>query len=602
MDKVQKLQPRAFTRFCMSIAQVPSSYISGMTMEEQLLWFCSYLQNEVIPAVNNNAGAVEELQALYLQLKDYVDHYFDNLDVQEEINNKLDDMAESGALAEIINQEIFGELNDRVSALEAVTTNYGMVSYETMSDLLADENVVNNKSVLLLGKEEKDDGFGGVYRISDTAEDDSIALHNNLYATLINNYEENFINEIVHSYVRMNNTDIYNVYIPMNDSEGHQIDLYVGESHMEGTHLVSPMEYAQENLTTFTCNASLAIQDADTNYYDTLVIANGEIINPVHQFTNPLGNNYQYLTIDAERNFKGYQANSTDSSTLLEDGVQQAWLCFGQIVKDGVIQDLTGIPGYNEKSPQQCIGVKADGTVVVMTCDGRDPNNEGLTVGQVADIILNNRGCQNAWLLDGGGSNSTNHKTIKLNRSIDNNFTYDRAIKYTLNAKKTIINKNIADVYAQISKTKYEYNRQIMDTITSLRPAVAQIGGSNQTWTSAEDIIIPVTIGYSSSSSNISTYLQNGENGQINVKKAGTYIVNFEVQIESAASNNKFLYVFLNNTKLVINSCYVAQGQRGNFTCTTVVNANANDNISCRGDGASGDVISRLNGTITRIA
>ena len=41
-------------------------------------------------------------------------HYFDNLDVQEEINNKLDEMAESGELAEIINEEIFENLNNEV--------------------------------------------------------------------------------------------------------------------------------------------------------------------------------------------------------------------------------------------------------------------------------------------------------------------------------------------------------------------------------------------------------------------------------------------------------------------------------------------------------
>ena len=104
MENIERLQPRAFTKFCMSIGMVPSSYTSALTYEEQLLWFCSYLEKEVIPAVNNNAEAVTELQGLYTQLKDYVDHYFDNLDVQEEINNKLDDMAESGELTDIIAQ------------------------------------------------------------------------------------------------------------------------------------------------------------------------------------------------------------------------------------------------------------------------------------------------------------------------------------------------------------------------------------------------------------------------------------------------------------------------------------------------------------------
>ena len=42
-----------------------------------------------------------------------LEHYFDTLDVQEEINNKLDEMASDGTLATIINQEIFTELDNK---------------------------------------------------------------------------------------------------------------------------------------------------------------------------------------------------------------------------------------------------------------------------------------------------------------------------------------------------------------------------------------------------------------------------------------------------------------------------------------------------------
>ena len=80
-------------KFCMTIGAIPSSYLETLTYPELLLWFCDYLQNTVIPTVNNNAEAVEELQNLYVELKSYVDNYFTNLDVQNEINNKLDKMA-----------------------------------------------------------------------------------------------------------------------------------------------------------------------------------------------------------------------------------------------------------------------------------------------------------------------------------------------------------------------------------------------------------------------------------------------------------------------------------------------------------------------------
>ena len=107
MNEIKKLRP--FDKFCRSIGYIPTSYKVSMTYEEQLLWFCDFLQNEVVPVVNNNSEVVAELQ-------DYMEHYFDNLNVQTEIDNKLDAMAESGELADIINQEIFGELNTQVEA------------------------------------------------------------------------------------------------------------------------------------------------------------------------------------------------------------------------------------------------------------------------------------------------------------------------------------------------------------------------------------------------------------------------------------------------------------------------------------------------------
>lgn len=177
MEKIEKLQPRAFTKFCMTIGAVPSSYLDGMTIERQLLWFCSYLEKEVIPAVNNNAGAVEELQALYTQLKDYVDHYFDNLDVQEEINNKLDEMAESGQLTDIIAQYL---------------QLAGMLVYNTKNDMKQAENLAEGSICKTIGEASFNDGKGETYKVRQVRNTDNIdninivALHDpDLVAELI---------------------------------------------------------------------------------------------------------------------------------------------------------------------------------------------------------------------------------------------------------------------------------------------------------------------------------------------------------------------------------------------------------------------------------
>ena len=110
MIPVETLRP--FTRMIATIGQIPTSYLISMSYEEQLIWLCNYLEKTVIPAIDNNAEALEEVQKLFIELKDYVDNYFDNLDVQEEIDNKLDEMAENGELAEIIAEFLAFNVNN----------------------------------------------------------------------------------------------------------------------------------------------------------------------------------------------------------------------------------------------------------------------------------------------------------------------------------------------------------------------------------------------------------------------------------------------------------------------------------------------------------
>ena len=117
MINVEKIKPTGlFTNYIYKA--IPLAFDESMSYYETLCGLLSYLKDTVIPALNNNADAIVELQNLYNELHDYVEHYFDNLDVQEEINNKLDDMVEDGTLDEIINQEIFSDLNDDISALQ----------------------------------------------------------------------------------------------------------------------------------------------------------------------------------------------------------------------------------------------------------------------------------------------------------------------------------------------------------------------------------------------------------------------------------------------------------------------------------------------------
>ena len=152
MKTIQTLDNRPFKHLITTIGALPTSFIDSMSYYEMLAWLCDYLNNQVVPAVNNNAEAIQELQ-------DYVEHYFDNLDVQEEIDNKLDEMAESGELAEIIAQYI--QLN-------------GVLAYDTIADMAAAENLVAGSIARVLGNSAYATGDGAYYRVRALVNTDTV--------------------------------------------------------------------------------------------------------------------------------------------------------------------------------------------------------------------------------------------------------------------------------------------------------------------------------------------------------------------------------------------------------------------------------------------
>lgn len=75
--------------------------------------------NKIIDSQNIVGEQAETLTNAFNTLKNYVDNYFNNLDVQDEINNKLNEMASDGTLANIIEDyATIPELTNRVEKLE----------------------------------------------------------------------------------------------------------------------------------------------------------------------------------------------------------------------------------------------------------------------------------------------------------------------------------------------------------------------------------------------------------------------------------------------------------------------------------------------------
>ena len=164
----------------MSIGAIPSSYMLSLSYEEQLLWFCNFLQNTVIPAINNNGQAVAELQTLFIQLKDYVDNYFKNLDIQEEISIKLDEMVEDGTLQQIMNKFL---------------TNC-FITFNTVQDMKNYQFFIPGTKIKTLGFYEINDGGNAEYVVKSNLTPNEMSifqLQNNLFAELINANSSSFL-------------------------------------------------------------------------------------------------------------------------------------------------------------------------------------------------------------------------------------------------------------------------------------------------------------------------------------------------------------------------------------------------------------------------
>lgn len=163
--------------------------------------------NKIINSVNLSGEQVETLTKAFNDLQDYVNQYFSDLNVQEEVNNKLDELVQDGTLAQIINENIFNELNEKLNTNITNTnnntnklndTNYIFNSVEEMKN---SEVLENNFIVKTLGYYEKNDGGGAFYKIREITNQDivnqmniiSLNTNENLIAELITSKEINVL-------------------------------------------------------------------------------------------------------------------------------------------------------------------------------------------------------------------------------------------------------------------------------------------------------------------------------------------------------------------------------------------------------------------------
>lgn len=119
---------------------------------------------------------VDDYIEKFNDLHDYVYDYFDNLDVQEEINNKLDDMLEAGTLQEIITTY--------------VQSNVAW-TFDSVAEMKTATNLVAGSYAQTYGYYNANDGGKALYKIRAISNDDTaddkfiIAIGSTLVAELI---------------------------------------------------------------------------------------------------------------------------------------------------------------------------------------------------------------------------------------------------------------------------------------------------------------------------------------------------------------------------------------------------------------------------------
>ena len=110
----------------------------------------------------------------------------------------------------------------------------------------------------------------------------------------------------------------------------------------------------------------------------------------------------------------GYLVVHKDNTAELRPGSQpldgSEWQAitvnFGWLVRNGVNQCTDQTHTSASRAPRTCIGIKADGTLVLLVVDGRqDPVSVGMSMCELAETLIN-LGCVDAMNCDGGGSST----------------------------------------------------------------------------------------------------------------------------------------------------------------------------------------------------
>lgn len=264
-------------------------------------------------------------------------------------------------------------------------------------------------------------------------------------------------------------TDYYVTVVPKSDANGKPLrwQLGVANDAYNGVGVESTVAFAHRK------NATLAINcgvfNIDTGAPLGVMIKDGRIV----QTGAPSEDKYQYLAIMQDGSFRVY-SRYTAAGKMLQDGATDVVCIFASLIKDGQLVTQTDL----RYEPRQSLGVAADGSIIIVSVDGRKPNEDkGMTYDQLAQIH-EELGSVNAWILDGGGSVSTVLRGVKQNDNVDY-FYIDRPVNNFLYIAKPTTEDPTTSAANDLGAVKQKLIEQIVENINFHNGFIRLMGKEN---------------------------------------------------------------------------------------------------------------------------
>lgn len=385
--------------------------------------------NQLVASFNELSNETKETVEKYIEqftdLHDYVHDYFDNLDVQEEINNKLDSMVDDGTLEEIIGHYVDGNFVKKTDI--ATTDTAGIVK---VGETLTIENGTLNEAPFL-----------------------------------------NYLPIDTHV-VRYHGTGGYStVYYAIIDAE-YKPDLTIANNTVNTVQQSG--DNALDNKSTLTVNAGLFSTSNSTTL--GVVIKDGEILKANDAMSGE--REILYMTSDGKLHSI---TDNTSADQLLALGAVWAVQGWYPFVKDG--QDLTGGRTPTDYQPRTVIGQDSAGRYIIMSNMGRSYYDTGMSAVDCLNFCTS-VGFTPYFLynLDGGASVNFVDRGIRLNGLIDGtNRPVANFITWSSNSAKENGTFNVANAtyHKNVQNMRQDIPLEIKSRTSAYDPSVVTVDGAS---------------------------------------------------------------------------------------------------------------------------